>query len=296
MNLHKIAKVTRLNKLSKGKLMLIVAAVTWSALNCSGIGRCTAAEAASIMALGGTAITASADVTRLSGIPYRSRNGQIVVSGSKSDADHQLVGYEQQAQASYDRARASEPAITMDMLEISHELGTSMEGLEYSVKTASSVCSKIERKTDKAIKAGEQPKTATQYVEETGDLIRYTQVAKNSRLAHVTRQTVRKLEQLGYTVDKLDNKYLNPEGRYKAIHLDVTSPHGISFEMQLHSPETLEAGRATHGMYEEWRKPETSPQRKAQLYSQIKAVYDGLPQPKGIMELASYDRSSVQTG
>ncbi len=293
MNLHKIAKVTRLNKLSKGRMLLIAAAVTWSALNCSA-GSCTAAEAASIMALSGGAITASADVTRLSGIPYKSRSGQIVVSGSKSDADHQLVGYESQAQASYDRARASEPAITMDMLEIAHELGTSMEGLEYSVKTASSVCSKIERKTDKAIKAGQQPKTATEYVEETGDLIRYTQVAKNSRLAMVARQTVQKLTQLGYTVEKLDNKYLNPEGRYKAIHLDVISPQGISFEVQLHSPETLAAGKATHGMYEEWRRPETSPQRKQELYTQIKSIYDSLPQPKGIMSLASYERNQPQ--
>ena len=117
MNLHKIAKVTRLNKLSKGRMLLIAAAVSWSAMNCS-VGTCTAAEAASLMALSGGAITATADVTRLGGIPYKSRSGQIVVSGSKSDTDHQLVGYESQAQASYDRARASEPAITMDMLEI----------------------------------------------------------------------------------------------------------------------------------------------------------------------------------
>ena len=290
MNLHKIAKVTRLNKLSKGRMLLIAAAVTWSTLSCSA-GSGMAAQAASLMALGSGAINASADVTRISGIPYKSRNGQIVISGSKSEADHQLVGYELQAQASYDRARASEPAITMDMLEISHELGTSMEGLEYSVKTASSVCSKIERKTDKAIKAGQQPKTATEYVQETGDLIRYTQVARNSQLANVARQTVKKLEQRGYTVDKLDNKYLNPDGRYKAIHLDVTSSHGISFEMQLHSPETLAAGKATHEMYEEWRRPETSPQRKEELFTKIKSVYDSLPQPKGIMSLASFDHA-----
>ena len=35
MDLHKIARVTRLNKLSKGRMLLIAAAVTWSTLNCS---------------------------------------------------------------------------------------------------------------------------------------------------------------------------------------------------------------------------------------------------------------------
>lgn len=64
MNLHKIAKVTRLNKLSKGRMLLIAAAVSWSAMN-SSVGTCTAAEAASLIALSGGAITATADVTRL---------------------------------------------------------------------------------------------------------------------------------------------------------------------------------------------------------------------------------------
>ena len=58
MNLHKIAKVTRLNKLTKGRMLLIAAAVSWSAMNCS-VGTCTAAEAASLMALSGGAITAT---------------------------------------------------------------------------------------------------------------------------------------------------------------------------------------------------------------------------------------------
>ena len=43
-------------------------------------------------------------------------------------------------------------------------------------------------------------------------------------------------------------------------------------------------------MYEEWRKPETSQERKAQLFQDIKAVYDALPQPANIMSLKNYSR------
>lgn len=292
MNLHKIARVTRIRKLSKAKILLVAAAVTWSALN-TGLDTASAAQAARIAAFSGTALTAATtEITRLSGIPYRNRSGQVVVSGSKSDSDYLLTGYEKQAQAEYDRARAGEPAITMDMLEISDDLGTSLEGLEYSVKTASSVSSKIQRKTDKALKAGEQPKTAAEYVQESGDLVRYTEVVPHNEMAGYTRNIVSELEAKGYSVDKVDNKYLDKDGRYKAVHLDVTSPRGIGFEVQIHSSETLAANKATHEMYEQWRRPETSEEQKKQLYQEIKAVYDALPEPENIMSLENYTRKA----
>ena len=295
MDLHRIAKVTKLEeKLTRGRMLLVAAAVTWSTLNC-GFGSCTAVEAASLAALGGTALSVSSDVTRLSGIPYKNRAGQIVVSGSKSDNDFILLGCEAQAQMAYNKARASEPAITMDMLEIADELETSMDGLEYSVKTASSVKSKIERKTDKAIKAGIRPKTDTEYVQETGDLIRYTQIVEHDRMAEAAKKTIQLLADKGYNVERVDNKYLNREGRYKAVHLDIASSQGIRFEMQIHSPETLAANKATHAMYEEWRRPDTPQPRKEQLFREIKAVYDALPVPKDIMTLANYDKAAPVT-
>lgn len=287
MDLHKIAKVTRLHTLSKGRMLLIAAAVGWSAINC-GLGSNSAAEAASLVALSSGALSASADVTRISGIPYKNRHGEVVMSGSMAEKDYLLVGCAAQAQAEYNRARAIEPAITMDMLEIADELGTSMDGLEYAVKTATSVKSKIERKADKALQAGTLPKSDKEYVQETNDLIRYTQVVNHNEMATATKKTIRLLEEKGYTVEQVDNKYLNPVNRYKAIHLDIVNPAGVHFEMQIHSPETIQANKATHAMYEEWRKPETPAPRKAELYAHIKGIYDAVPPPADIMSVANY--------
>ena len=169
--------------------------------------------------------------------------------------------------------------------------GTSMEGLEYSVKTASSIKSKIDRKTNKALEAGETPKQDFEYVSETGDLLRYTEVVNHDEMADKVRDTVALLEEKGYTLDEIDNKYLNKDGRYKAVHLNATSPSGQAFEIQVHSQETLAASRATHKMYEEWRNPETSTERKAELYTSIKSTYDSLPLPRGIEQLENYKRA-----
>lgn len=286
-DLSRLLQITRLGNIGKGKAVLIAGAVAWSAFFCS-FGNVNSAAAASAVLLGKAGILTEG--IRLAGVPYRNRNGKIVISGSASQNDNILSGCNERAQVAYNMAKANEPRITLDMLDIAHRLGTSMDGLEYSVKTASSVVSKIERKTDKALQAGETPKKDFEYVSETGDLLRYTQVVNHDEITAKVRATVKLLEDKGYTVDEIDNKYLNEEGRYKAVHLNVTSPSGQHFEMQIHSPESLAASRATHTMYEEWRRPETSEERKAELFTMIKSTYDSMPLPKDIMSLQSYKR------
>lgn len=286
-DLSRLLQITRLGNIGKGKAVLIAGVVAWSAFFCS-FGNVNSAAAASAVLLGKAGILTEG--IRLAGVPYRNRNGKIVISGSASKNDNILLGCNERAQVAYNMAKANEPRITLDMLDIAHRLGTSMDGLEYSVKTASSVVSKIERKTDKALQAGETPKKDFEYVSETGDLLRYTQVVNHDEIADKVRATVKLLEDKGYTVDEIDNKYLNEEGRYKAVHLNATSPSGQHFEMQIHSPESLAASRATHTMYEEWRRPETSEERKAELFTMIKSTYDSMPLPKDIMSLQSYKR------
>ena len=286
-DLSRLLQITRLGNIGKGKAVLIAGVVAWSAFFCS-FGNVNSAAAASAVLLGKAGILTEG--IRLAGVPYRNRNGKIVISGSASQNDNILSGCNERAQVAYNMAKANEPRITLDMLDIAHRLGTSMDGLEYSVKTASSVVSKIERKTDKALQAGETPKKDFEYVSETGDLLRYTQVVNHDEIAAKVRATVKLLEDKGYTVDEIDNKYLNEEGRYKAVHLNATSPSGQHFEMQIHSPESLAASRATHTMYEEWRRPETSEERKAELFTMIKSTYDSMPLPKDIMSLQSYKR------
>lgn len=295
-DLKSLGRITRISSLGKGRRVLIVAAIIWSSLMASNLSVQASAPqlmqtaGVGIMLSGAMGMRSSRNLSNISGIPYKNSHGEIVVSGSAAKADYELSGCQPQAQLLYDIARANEPAITMDMLQLSDELGTTMEGLQYSVKTASSVKSKINRRASKAIEAGQLPKSDSEYVNESKDLIRYTQVVPHEDMAAKTREIVQMLESKGYIVNKLYNKYLDDNGRYKAIHLDVASSTGQQFEIQIHSPETMEANRLTHGMYEEWRKPDTEPARKQQLFSEIKAVYDAMEEPAGIREIKSFTR------
>ena len=226
-----------------------------------------------------------------SSLSYCKFGDEIAISATAAANDNILTGCHSQAQMIYNMAIAIEPQITHDMLCITKRLGTVLVGLEYSVKTASSVKKKLVRMANKALEAGEKPKNDFEYLREIGDLIRYTELVDHNKMADKVRETMLLLEDKGYDVYEIDNKYLNQKGRYKAVHLNAISPSGQIFEIQIHSEETLAAGRMTHKLYEEWRKPETSLDRKAELYSAIKSTYDNLPIPRGIEQVGNYQKA-----
>lgn len=186
------------------------------------------------------------------------------------------------AQKAYDKARKAEPKITKDLVNISKGLGMEMTGLKYSVKTGSSVDSKIKRKR-------KEGKSDSDIVKNMGDLVRYTQMGKHSDLGTNTAKTIDALKKNGYKVTKVDNKYLDKNSDYKGIHLDVVSPTGQKFELQIHSKESMAVKNKLHPIYEKARMmPEGSPER-VKLENQMREISASLPMPKGIENVKNYE-------
>lgn len=210
-------------------------------------------------------------------------NGRPVMAALDAARDNRLTGCSVQAQEAYDRSRSNEPAITDTMVAIANNTNMMIEGLEHSVKTASSIANKLERKVEEGL-ASEQ---ATKYVENLHDIVRYTLVGNTETLAENISSTIATLMKNDYSIIELDNKFLNRSNRYKAVHLTVCSPENQLFEVQIHSKEGRQAGLDTHEMYEEWRNPSTGEERKAFLFTQIKAIYDQVPIPNNIDDIAN---------
>lgn len=210
-------------------------------------------------------------------------NGRPVMAALDAANDNKLIGCTAQAQAAYDKSRRNEPAITNTMVAIANNTEMMIEGLEHSVKTASSIANKLERKVEGGL-ASEQ---ATKYVENLHDIVRYTLVGSTETLTQGISSTIATLTKNGYSIIELDNKFLNRNNRYKAVHLTACSPENQLFEVQIHSQEGRQAGLDTHEMYEEWRNPATDQERKAVLFSQIKAIYDSVPIPTNIDDIAN---------
>lgn len=211
-------------------------------------------------------------------------NGRLVISGLEAAKDNQLIGCTPATQAAYDASRKHEPAITSMMVSIADKTGMELTGLEHSVKTASSITSKIERKLEDGLASIQ----ATKYVESLHDVVRYTFVGDKKTLAANLHKSIDSLQANAYTIEEIDNKFLNKNNRYKAVHIKVRSPENQPFEIQFHSTEGRQAGIDTHEMYEEWRNPATSTARKDALFTQIKDIYDAVPLPDDIDKIESF--------
>ena len=94
-DLSRLMEITRLNNISKGKAFLIAGIVAWSAFSCS-FGNVNSASAASVGLLGQAGILTEG--MHLGGVPYRNRNGRVVISGSASNEDNVLEGCQEKAQ------------------------------------------------------------------------------------------------------------------------------------------------------------------------------------------------------
>lgn len=208
-------------------------------------------------------------------------NGRTVTSGAAANKDH-VLKLSPAAQTAYDKARRAEPGITKDLVDISKQLGMQMTGLKYSVKTATSVESKVRRKSGgKRLTA----KQEAQIIGQMGDLVRYTQMGKHADLAKNTKIVMDTLQKSGYKIAKLDNKYLDKNSDYKGIHLDVVSPSGQKFELQIHSKESMAVKNKLHPIYEKSRiMPKGSPER-LKLEKQMREISAGLAMPDGIEDL-----------
>ncbi|MFE2638642.1 ATP nucleotide 3'-pyrophosphokinase [Streptomyces scopuliridis] len=59
------------------------------------------------------------------------------------------------------------------------------------------------------------------------------------------------------------------------------------FEIQFHTPESRDAALTTHGLYEEQRLPDTSPERAGELQRQMDEIFGAVTVPAGAAQLTA---------
>lgn len=240
-------------------------------------------------------------------------DGTIVASipGLSQKFDNKMSGRSEECNRIYKEKIENGKQIVSDMKEVTDSLGCRLMGLENCFKGGSSASGKIDRKRKKDIasaadllKKGKineeqaekmRTKTDEEYTRDFDDIVRFTVLADHNDTVKSVENTIKTLEKKGYTLSELDNKWLPTKEKdgtikpseYKAVHLTFTSPTGESFEVQVHSPETMNVKNKNHALYEEQRKPTTSKERAGQLGAAMAKNTATLKEPDGIMNLAS---------
>jgi len=87
------------------------------------------------------------------------------------------------------------------------------------------------------------------------DAVRYTFTYSPDRYAEGVRADIERLKAAGFEEVKLKNLWSSSQ--YKGINTQWRRPEtGLRFEVQFHTPESLQAKELTHGAYERLRRPE----------------------------------------
>ena len=213
------------------------------------------------------------------------------MTGLKSIVDHDFEG-KQRLSEMYDGMRFLEPLITDDIVAVATVNETKLAGLEYSVKTASSIKDKLERaKQERGVRANfKEEKFELSKLSQMKDVIRYTEICNHEDIFSKTDDTIRHMQERGYVLSEVKNYYKSPYPgtKYMGVHLNFISPHGQEIELQVHSPESFDVKQRGHELYEKIRAVSTSVEDKERYQKQIIEIHQSISRPKGYKELENF--------
>jgi hypothetical protein len=121
------------------------------------------------------------------------------------------------------------------------------------------------------------------------DAVRYTFIYGHDGYADGVQADVERLKAAGFEEVKLKNLWSSRQ--YKGINTQWRRPEtGLRFEVQFHTPESLQAKELTHGAYERLRRPEneTTPVERDELEEFQHRVNALLVTPPGSGEITDF--------
>lgn len=116
------------------------------------------------------------------------------------------------------------------------------------------------------------------------DAVRFTLTYSAERYAEGVHADVERLKAEGFELIKLKNLWTDDQ--YKGINSQWRRPEtGLRFEMQFHTPESLEAKELTHKAYERLRSTETTQVERDELEDYQQRVNALLCTPPGTLSI-----------
>ena len=182
----------------------------------------------------------------------------------------------------YNKIVKEEPAITKDIKSVVEGAGGTLEGLEYKVKAKDSYLRKVDADYETA--SLNNPNITKEYIAgKINDAIRYTAVADEDSLYDMFKRSISQLEENQYSMVKLKNTWGDTFNPYKGINVVLQSPTGQNFELQFHTPASYDMKQnQMHRLYEEFRLPITSDERKEELRQLMLKMSRKLKKPRDI--------------
>lgn len=177
----------------------------------------------------------------------------------------------------YNRAIKNEPVISGVIKKISSDNQIELAGWEFRIKGKDSYLRKVQNRFENG---------QSEY--QASDIVRYTMVADGDMLVSKLKQVRKDLTALGYETIEVNNFWLDALNPYNGINTVVKAPNGQRFELQYHTPESLEVKEKIHVLYEKKRILQDQESDEALKYDDaMQEMAKSLTQPKNVAEVMS---------
>jgi hypothetical protein len=181
-------------------------------------------------------------------------------------------------------ARAVEEEITADFLAALPR-GTYPHGLEFRMKSPSSLARKLETKARAGLGDPNEPQSLQRASDKLTDILRYTAVTSDhDQVAKTVKSTIARLRKTGYSVVEAEHSYVT-ENPYKGVHILVRRGDERPIELQFHSTLSQRIKDANHVDYETERDLSVPYADRAAARNRMIDRSNQIPAPAGLERL-----------
>jgi hypothetical protein len=205
---------------------------------------------------------------------WRGDGGRFLSPERNAEADEQIAAM-----------HSHEKGITETLKRIGRDnsYGATLVGLQYCVKGEQRIKEKIHDRVSEEAGA-----TVTDAAGSVWDAVRYTFQLDQDAYVRAHDDITSRLESAGYRLVQRVN-YWPTNPAYKGINTRWLTPGGGRFELQFHTPESLDAKQnRTHDAYDRFRSPTVSFAERRDLDGYQTYVTAAIPWPLGVEAVSDY--------
>lgn len=190
------------------------------------------------------------------------------------------------AQALLTMAQRNEPDTTTFLEGEAAAHGGELEGLEFKIKSLDSLLRKMQAE------AHEFDNDAGMTAANMSDSLRYTMVLDPNSYTQAVEDVISDMQGGRYRVTV--KNYWEKGDAYQGINCACITPMGHPFELQFHTPDSLDVKEnKVHPIYEQWRVLPDSDPHKAELAYQMRDISDSIPVPSGVLSIPTLTRQPM---
>jgi hypothetical protein len=173
--------------------------------------------------------------------------------------------------------------VTSFLTDLSKGIGGRLEGLEFALKSDSSLSRKIALNRDRF------DLSLADAASDIHDALRYTMVLDSKSFGTNIQSVFKSLEAAGYKKTWVTNTFLDKNASYKGINSTFSTKNGQSFELQFHTADTFDVKEnINHSLFEEARLLETPKFRVEELNAQMLINSSNILKSQGIDLIQNY--------